>query len=88
MGEVVPGPVPGRPWLDWKPTETFDEYVNRVARTCGMCGHESESDADRSHACTAPEIDEIVTFEEGVINADLSIRPTLSVRPIAQIDEV
>lgn len=62
MSEVVPGSVPGRPWLDRRGSETFVEYVERIKRTCTTCGDESDAgESHPPHACIAPDINEIIT---------------------------
>jgi len=63
MADVVPGSVPGRPWLDRRPDETFEDFVSRLACTCTLCGREFASpNVPLSHAetCTGIDVDLLV----------------------------
>lgn len=57
MAELVES-IPGRPWLDWDGTETFDAYVARIGQLCTKCGTSLavlEDPVLHEDTCTGPD---------------------------------
>lgn len=62
MADMVPGAIPGRPWLDQRDDETFFDYIERMARTCSVCGREfpmPKVPSGHADKCTGPGVEEI-----------------------------